>query len=423
MKLLNQSLIYLSIPLFIIISVWAVLFYFSMFYEIYDSIDDGLDNYKLLIIQKSKRDPSILNKETFDESNYSIREIPHPEALNIKDLYKDTLMYMMNEDDLEPVRILTTAFQHQDRYYELKVISSMVEEDDQIRNLFWSTLWLYFLLILCITLLNHVLLHKLWQPFYNLLEQFKNFRIDQGDMLPAMETKTQEFLELKNAADLLIAHSLETYQNQKQFIENAAHELQTPLAVITPKLELLLEENRLGDADAETVGQVMETITRLKQFNKSLLFLSKIENKQFFNNQPLSLNQVIRQVASELEDFRQFKKITLAIEETEQVEINMDLQLAYILVSNLMKNAIFHNTKNGQVHLKIGPDSLTVSNTSKNGELDNQKIFERFYQPKTTHKRGSTGLGLPIVQAICNLYHFTISYSYSNQHSFTLRFN
>ncbi|MCB0628435.1 MAG: HAMP domain-containing histidine kinase [Saprospiraceae bacterium] len=420
MKLLNQSLLYSSVPLFVLVSIWAVFFYFSMFREIYDSIDDGLDNYKLLIIQKAKRDPLILQKRIFDESNYAIREIPPSHAVDIKDVYEDTLMYMLNEEEMEPVRMLTTAFQYDRHFFELKVISSMIEEDDQMTNLLRATIWLYVLLLLSITVINNVILHRLWRPFHKFLEQLKNFRIDKRNTIPAMSTNIQEFLELKNAANILIDHTLEAYRNQNQFISNAAHELQTPLAVITNKLELLLEEGRLTDADAETIGQVMQTITHLKQRYKSLLFLSKIENKQFFDNQPLSLNQLVEQVVAELEDYSAFKNVDLFIDEKEQVEVNMDPHLAHILVANLIKNAIFHNLENGEVRITLGGDSLMVNNTSQTGKLDEQKMFERFY--RAAGNRKGTGLGLPIVQAICKLYRFTIAYSYEQEHSFVVTF-
>ncbi len=423
MKLLNQSLLYSSIPIFIVISIWAVVFYSNMLDEIYDSIDDGLDNYKLLIIQKSKRDTVVLHKSEFDESNYAVKEVPASLAINIKDVYSDTLMYMLNEEEMEPVRMLTTAFRHQDTYYELKVISSMVEEDDQIANLTKAAIGLYVLLLLSIILINNFVLQKLWKPFYELLEYLKSFRIDKDQTIPQIKTQTQEFIELRNAADTLISHSVEIFNHQKLFIENAAHELQTPLAVITNKLELLLEENNLTDADAQTIFQVMQTTARLVQYNKTLLLLSKIENKQFSNNHPLFLNEIVHQVVTELEDFAQFKNIKLTIEETTWVEVNMDPYLANILVSNLLRNAIFHNVKNGHVLLRIEIGSLTVSNTSKNKKLEESKIYERYYKTKITDKSKSTGLGLPIVQAICNLYAFKIKYAYNaNHHSFTVKF-
>lgn len=419
MKLLNQSLVYLSIPIFIIVSLWAVVFYFSMLREIHDSIDDGLDNYKLLILQKSKIDASILSKTEFGESNYAIRKIDPAESIST-DVYQDTLMYMLNEQEMEPVRMLTTTFQYNEAHYKLKVISSMVEEDDQIRNLFWAGILLYVLLLASITIIDNIVLQKLWRPFYSFLEQLKKFRIDKKNTIPEMKTKIREFVELKKATDTLINRTLGAYDHQKQFIGNAAHELQTPLAIITNKLELLLEENRLNDADAETIAQVMQTATRLIQLNKSLLLLSKIENKQFFDNQRLYLNQLVHQVVAEVEDFRLFKNIALTIEEKEQVAVNMDPHLAYILIANLIKNAIFHNIENGQIRLIIKHRTLIINNTSSAGKLDEQKMFKRFYRAKSTKK--STGLGLPIVQAICNLYHFPISYSYSHEHSFRITF-
>src|SRR5690606_1084412 len=147
MKLLNQSLKYLSISILLIVSFWSVIFYVNMIDEIHDSIDDGLDNYKLLIVQKADTDSTLLSKRYFDESNYAIREISQSAAIRVKDTYVDTLMYMPDEDDLEPVRMLTTAFENNGHYYELKVINSMVEEDDLIEDLFWAVFWLYIILV------------------------------------------------------------------------------------------------------------------------------------------------------------------------------------------------------------------------------------------------------------------------------------
>jgi signal transduction histidine kinase len=421
MKLLNQTLLYLSVPIFLVISIWAVVFYSNMFHEIYDSIDDGLDNYKLLIIQKSKRDSSVLFKHAFDEGNYAMRKISRANALSKRDVYQDTSMYMLNEEKMEPVRMLTTAFQHKEEYYELKVISSMIEEDDQIANLSRAALWLYVLLLISIVLINNIVLQKLWKPFYELLEKLKTFRVDRDSTIPAIKTQTLEFKELKNATDTLIEHTVETYRNQKNFIENAAHELQTPLAVITNKLELLLENNNLNEEDSTIIAQVMNTTSQLVKLNKSLLLLSKIENKQFFDNRPIVLNQLVQIITTELEAFTSFRDIALTIEEKEEAKLNMDAHLAYVLVVNLIKNAVFHNTENGSVLVTIEQKRLTVANTSSREALDEQRVFKRFH--KTSNKQNSTGLGLAIVKAICDLYGFKITYHFNaGQHFFTVKF-
>ena len=372
-------------------------------------------------MQKAQKDTLVLKKHTFDESNYAIQEISKSIALNIRDTHQDTLMYMLNEEKMEPVRMLTTAFELDKRYYKLRVISSMVEEDDQISNLLWSTSWLFIILVVSIIVINNLVLRKLWKPFYGLLQQLKEFRIDKNTSIPPIQTTTQEFVELKQACDILIAHTLETYNLQKQFTENAAHELQTPLAIITNKLELLLEEKQLPDENAEVITQVLQTTARLKQFNKSLLLLSKIENKQFFDNQLISINQMAQNIAGDLEEFAQFKNITLTIEQTDSVEVEMDAHLASILVSNLVKNAIFHNVEHGNVTVNLSYRALSISNTSQSGELDEKVIFKRFFNNSESQK--STGLGLAIVYAICKLYGFGISYSYPGRHCFEIRFS
>lgn len=410
MKLLNQSLTYLSISILLIVSVWSVFFYVNMLDEIYDSIDDGLANYKLLIINKAVEDSTIFSKHEFGESNYAIRPIEKSEALQVKDSYKDTLMYMLDEDDKEPVRMLTTAFEHEGQYYKLEVISSMVEEDDLIEDMFWAIFWLYLLLIISVLVVNNIVLKKVWRPFYDFLEQIKNFRVNKDSPLPTMRTRTKEFIELKHSCDQLINHTLNAYANQKQFTENAAHELQTPLAIITSKLELLLEKNSMKNVDAAIAADVLQITSRLTQLNKSLLLLSKIENKQFFDNQAISFNKLVEQTIVDFEDFASFKEVQVKMEVSQEVTATMDRMLANTLINNLIKNAIIHNQAGGEVIIQLQQGKLIIQNTATSGSLDAKCLFKRFY--KNGQSQQNTGLGLSIVEAICQLYSFGINYQY-----------
>ncbi|MBC9794451.1 sensor histidine kinase [Sinomicrobium weinanense] len=421
MKLLNQSLKYLSVFILVIISAWSVIFYINMLDEIYDSIDDGLDNYKLLILKKAEKDPAILHKTGFDESNYAIIPIDKEEALRIRDTYKDTLLYMPYEDDKEPVRMLTSAFEHKGDYYKLEVMSSMVEEDDLMEDLFWSIVWLYVALIVSVLIINNLVLRKLWRPFYQLLDHLKAFRINKAFPLPEIQTGTKEFKELKRTCDMLIKHTMEAYSNQKQFTENAAHELQTPLAIISNKLELLLEKNSMESADAEVVSETLQIVSTLTQLNRSLLLLSKIENKQFFDNKEISVNHLVHQVVENLGDFARFKEVDINIEEKGQASLSMDDTLANILISNLVKNAVFHNLKGGYVNIEVRENKLVVRNSSPHGKMEEKDLFKRFFRKNQSQQ--STGLGLAIVKAICRLYGFSITYSYREEHCFTVEFH
>ncbi len=421
MRLLNQSLIYLSVPLLLIVSIWSVIFYINMLDEISDSIDDGLDNSKLLIIQRAASDSTVLQKNNFNESNYAIQEVPETTAIAIKDSYIDTTLYMQDENDLEPVRMLSTAFELGGRFYRLQVISSMVEEDDLIEDLFWSVAWLYLIMLLCIFLINRIVLQKLWKPFYELLHRLKIFRLDNAEKAPGIQTNITEFNELKSAIDTLTQHSLETYASQKQFTENAAHELQTPLAIAAGKLELLLEKEDIKDAHAADIAQVLQILERLSRLNKSLLLLTKIENKQYADNQPVSINKTVHQCISDLEDFIAYKNVEVSLHEPEQAEVEMDITLANILIGNLIKNALFHNVPNGHIIISITKTTCTISNTSNITGLNPDKIFNRFY--KESAEQTGTGLGLAIVKAICKRYGFRLSYRYTDTHHFEIDFN
>ena len=418
MNLLNHTLKYLAFALFGIISVWAVIFYVNMLDEVYDSLDDGLDNYKLLIIEKAQKDSSTLTRTEFAEGNYEIREISKSNALQIKDVHKDTLMYMQYEKDLEPVRILTTAFKREDRYYELKVISSMVEEDDLIEDLVYSLIWLYVALLASILIVNNLLLKKVWKPFYALLDQLKKFRLGKNQAIEPAETKVKEFKVLNDSVVSLVNHTLETFNSQKQFIENASHEIQTPIAISINRLELLAEKNELNDSGLETVGQVIQTLERLSRLNKSLLLLSKIENRQFEETEKININQIARELSEEFADFAEYKDIAITVSEKGQLNAMMQKDLASVMLSNLIKNAIVHNHAAGTVAIEIGDQYLKISNSGSNVALDEKKIFRRFH--KGAEDKNNTGLGLAIVKAIADRYGFQIEYSFDGKHCFEI---
>ena len=143
MKLLNQSLKFISFYMLIIISIWALIFFFSIYKEIRSSADEGLDNYKRQIVAQAFYDTSILENNNFDDGFFTINQIEDKRAIRYKDRYSDTIMRMQDSDDLvpelEPARMLSTVFEMDDKYYELKVIHSMIEEDDLVKQLFWNT--------------------------------------------------------------------------------------------------------------------------------------------------------------------------------------------------------------------------------------------------------------------------------------------
>ncbi|MCO5281223.1 MAG: HAMP domain-containing histidine kinase [Chitinophagales bacterium] len=425
MKLLNKSIIYLSVSLLLIISLSSIFFYFNLLKEIKSSVDEGLDNFKRQIIYKTERDTTLLTHSNFNNGFFSINEITHLQALQIHDTYADTVMFMRDKDDdeaeSETVRMLTSAFEKDGKYYKLSIINSMVEEDDLVEQLLHGSLWLYGILMLFIILINNFVLQRLWKPFYLFLNQLKQFRIETKEKLPAVKTNTKEFIDLQNAVHILLQRSIESFEQQKQFIGNASHELQTPLAITINKLELLIEKNSLKPEQAESIYEIMNTVERLIRLNKSLLLLTKIENKQIFDNKQINFNKIVLQNINDFEEIADFKAVKISYTEGGNLAAEMDSSLANTIISNLLRNALFHNIPNGIVTVFVSENSITISNSGSEKALDAQKIFTRFY--KSEQSQNGTGLGLSIVKAICDLYGFSITYYFENSlHHFKINF-
>ena len=420
MKLLNYTSVFFSAALLLIISIWAAVFYYMMLVEIYDSIDDGLDNQKGLVIRKAAADSTILQKNNFDETDYAINEIAATAAVNFRDMYTDTMMFMQNEKSDEPVRLLKTVFVQNGKYYELRVATSMVEEDDLVKQLFISILWLYLGLILTIIIFNNFLLKKIWQPFYQLLKHLKKFRLDKPEPVANIKTKVDEFVMLNETVQKFVQRNIDTYTSQKHFIENASHELQTPLAISINKLETLVEGGQLQPEQLKLLASALDHLDRIGRLNKSLLLLSRIENKQFAQESPVDLNTLTKKIIADFSDQLTFSNLQLNMIEKKPCIQKMNPDLAAVLLINLVKNAVVHNKPRGYITITLDNNSLIIENSGIDKPLDKEKIFSRFHADQST--QSSTGLGLAIVKAIGDLYGFQIAYQFDQKHIIRIGF-
>lgn len=421
MKLLNYTTRYFALLLLILISVWAVALYYAMLDEIYDSLDDGLENQKILIVQRIADSEQFVIHNSFSKGNYTLERISAAQYEGFVETYKDTLMYMRNENDIEPQRIYTSAIADNDSYYKIRISTSMVEEDDLIENLVSYLIGLYVLLIITVILLNNVLLKKVWQPFYRLIDQLKTFTLEKGEPIKTYPTKIEEFNLLNQSVERLTQKSRESYVAQKQFIENASHELQTPLAISINKIELFIEKNALEESQLLDLSIVLDNLGRLTRMNRSLLLLSKIENKQFAEEQEVLFNSLILQLAQDFEDIAAHRAISIKIQEEEKhLRFTMNRDLALILVTNLLKNSIVHGSAGNHVIIDIRHDHFSISNKSTYGALDERQLFSRFKAAGSLGK--STGLGLAIAKAIAEKYGLRLTYQFTEKQVFMVNF-
>lgn len=420
MKLQNYTLRYLAITLLLVIPIWAGIFYVLILDEVYDNIDDDLKNSKIIIIRHAFANKELLNSPEFGINKFTIKPLPKGQYSN-KEEFSTSKEFMEYDNDNEPIRTLKTVFNDdKGNPYELIIKASIVEEDELLEDLFLALIGLYVMLVISILAVNHLLLKKIWKSFYIILENLKEIKLGTGSKLKAIDSPIDEFNILEKEVEKMLNRNESIYSSQKQFIENASHELQTPLAISINKLELFAENSVLAVEQLMEIGKITDTLNRLTRLNKSLLMLSKIENQQFSEEENINLNELILVLTDDYSDLADFKEVKITVTENDTLYFKMNKGLAIALISNLLKNALIHNHHNGFVNFTITKNEITLSNSGNNSPLNSDVIFNRFYRHTTTNE--STGLGLSIVKSIINNYSIKIEYLFNNNHQFKIIF-
>lgn len=421
MKLLHYAYRKLSFLLLLLMGVWGVFFYYTIMDEVMDETDDTLEHYSYVLIKQALKDPSILNTEGSLMSFYRFRPISEREGKHYREMLYDATVYNETEGEEGPVRVMRTAFRMPDgQYYELELMISTLERDDMIAAMLYYLGVLFLLFLVCTSIGIRLVLKGVFRPLHRLLEWLH--RLQPGQEVPPLDnpSKIREFNQLTQAALSMGNRSYKAYEEQKQFIENASHELQTPLAVVKGKVELLAESDTLTEEQMKELDGIYATLTRAIKLNKSLLLLSRIENGQYAEQEDLSVDQLLDEVLPDLLDIYAHRHIRLERRQGEPpFVIHCHSLLAHILISNLVKNALLHNEEGGKLQIVTTSSSLVLRNTGT-VPLDAEKLFRRFYRGDNTRKE-STGLGLAIAHSIATSASLRLTYQWEDgMHCFRL---
>lgn len=421
MKLLSYTYRKLALLLFLLMAVWGVLFYYAIIDEVVDETDDTLENYGEILMESALHDPSILETEGSLMSFYKFTPISEEEGRHYRQVFYDATVYIELEDEDEPVRVMCTAFRMPDgQYYELKLMISILERDDMVEAMLWYLGALFLLFLICTSIGIQLVLKGVFCPLHRLLDWLHC--IQPGKEVPPLDnpTKIREFRQLSDAALDMGNRSYKAYEEQKQFIENASHELQTPLAIVRGKVELLAESEGMTEQQMEQLDEIYATLGRAVKLNKSLLLLSRIENGQYTEMEDVSVDEILDELLPDLMDIYEHKQVRLIRKREEQpFIIRCNHSLAQILVSNLVKNSLLHNREGGELQVLTTPTSLVIKNTG-DVPLDGEKLFRRFYHGMDG-KKDSTGLGLAIARSIALSSSLKLTYEWQDgMHTFRL---
>jgi signal transduction histidine kinase len=325
--------------------------------------------------------------------------------------FQTVLIYDSAEQETKPFRELSSAVSVKNKPYLLTVRMSLVGNEDLLETIGLAQVALVILLVSGLFFLNRSLSKRLWRPFYKTLDQLKAYQLDKAEPVTIEKSNIAEFDDLNETVRHLSERNRKIYLQQKEFIENASHELQTPIAIFQSKLDQLMQEPSLNQASAILINELESTAQRMSRINKNLLLLSKIDNEQYLTTDNIEIAELVKHQISELTQLTESANIKLNSDEQPSVVV-ANKTLIEILIFNLLLNALRFSPKNEDIQVMLKDDKLSIVNKGEPLKMDFEKLTERFM--KASDHPTSTGLGLSIVKKICDVYGYRLVYHYVN---------
>ncbi|OPB89408.1 sensor histidine kinase [Elizabethkingia occulta] len=416
MKLINYISRRYVVYAIIILLIAVPVFYFSLRYLMLKSLDENINHQKVWI-EKQLKTTKPDNFISF-ENSIIVRQSNNPKIFD--SLYNQPVFIPDdNETVMHRISISNTIING--KAYEIRIQKSMIEDEDLLNSILVLQLILVVVLLSGLVAINFQLSKKLWKPFNDIVHKLSLYRVDSNNDYQFMPTNIEEFKNLGDSIRTLIKRNQKLYKTQKEFTENASHELQTPIAVMQSNIELLMQTSPISLEQAELIEGISMAGNKMQRLNRTLLLLTKIENNQFPDTEKLKISTRIQKLLNQYDEPASQKNIHWEVKMDSEIEIIANPILIDILIGNILSNAIRHSESTGIVSVKTSHQKLIIANYGKE-ELNEKELFQRF--KKQSKNTNSIGLGLEISKKICDLYHYNIQYQFiDHMHLFTINFN
>jgi len=336
-------------------------------------------------------------------------------------LVSDTLVYHNYLKRMEPQVKVSTVREIGGEYFLITTHGAIVDTDDIASAILASITGIFLIMLVVTGLVSIVISNKILRPFHKTLKAMQSFRLKQKSSLQLRPTGTTEFRKLNDFLEEMTDKARVDYRNLKEFTENASHEIQTPLAIILGKLELLMNSD-ISAQQAKLIHEAHDAVEKLSKTGQSLTLLSKLNNREFESPELIDFSRVVEECLLSFEELIEMKGIRLERRIDNGIKVNIHPQLVNILLNNLLGNAIRHNIGGGFIRVTLTPDLLEITNPGEPLQGDPEQMFQRFR--KNHPNADSVGLGLSIVKQICMQSDIVIHYIHEKGlHTLRLRFD
>jgi len=399
-----------------VLVIGAVIYFFTINKITNNRLDEELGEEVSEVITYVHQNQRLPKQFDIDENQV---EFIKTNTLNNKPRYFDTTYVNPRKGGDKSGRAFEGSLDFKGDKYQFRIIISS-ESTVYLKQIITLITFILMLVLLTIlSLVNRYVLNDLWKPFFGLLAHMKAFNVSESSAFTLTNNKVDEFTDLDNAIAEMSSRVKKDFLNLKQFTENASHEMLTPLAVITSKLDTLIQDETLKKEHFDQIQDIYGAAGKLSRLNQSLLLLVKIENNLIADNDTLNLNQLINDKLKQFQELTASKEIRIYAEISNK-EVIVSKHLMDILLNNLLSNAIRHNQIKGNINIYLTDEKFIIQNSGLKGPLNSISIFDRFQKGSTSE---GAGLGLTIVKNICNVYGWDIKYSFvNNLHTFSIIF-
>ena len=267
------------------------------------------------------------------------------------------------------------------------------------------------------TLLLIWLVRRLLSPIYVLADAASEITSTHWQFDPP--SSASQFVELRpltSALEKTIARLQRSFEQQKRFTSDAAHELKTDLAIVKSSLQLLSMKTRTIVEYEQGLTVTLDDLTRLEHTVQKMLALARLEQAPSPANQLCRIDEVMRNAVRQNIPLADLRSNKIAVFPLPAAVVPLDSEDAMLLCANILSNALQHSPENAAVEVTIALEQQHVQLFIRDhGEGINEKdqtlLFEPFYRgdPSRSRKSGGTGLGLSICKAMCDTVGGTIS--------------
>lgn len=340
------------------------------------------------------------------------------EFISIEQLERDTLIDIIQysqriiDGELVEYRVLSYSIKESGNQYLIEIgrsISTIARFEQNLKQF----AFLFLLLIIIITFIADIaFIQYLLNPFEQIVKKLKNTRHPSSFDYTPVKTKTIDFAYLDETIHSLMYKIEDAFTNEREYISNISHELLTPISIIQSKLDNIIADKTLPDAELLKIMDSKHTLGRLTKMVRTLLMMSRIENEEYLLTEKVELNELIKNVAEEIEDKIHAKNLELKFDLHKSIPaINGNENLLFILIYNLVNNAIRY-TQQGHIQIETAiADNqvvLRISDTGIGIRAENLPyLFSRF--KNFSNHKDSFGLGLALAKKICDYHKINIS--------------